>query len=410
MAMQLVVTQEEPALLAGFAARCVRSERLPLFSPLSLQSLASFERHRATVVDVACREPQRGCFSGEEHARQSVALKFGDFVDFFCASHTGAAHWLSAVEGLEFYLCQCPIAVLRPDATCSEPALPRIMDDFVLPEDLSSEALSQVNLWMAARPSRTGLHYDAYRNVLVVLHGRKTVTLYAPSESGNLYPHPVHSKSANHSRVDVSDPDMMAHPKFANAASQRFVVDAGDALFIPEGWWHQVDSDASTIAVNFWFDGLQKHLATQVPKAMAPYCLRVLLQDEVKRGGEQYRTAEHQEREQTLIAASAVGGSVFQSVQRKLAAEYPSEWATLLENASEDFVALLTESWDRAPAVTCDGEECTSTEQLLETLFSALSNEDGERIRGALLNKQSAFETKVCAQVVADTFGLQVLP
>lgn len=86
-----------------------------------------------------------------------------------------------------------------------------------------------MNLWLAARPSRTGLHYDAYRNVLVVLHGRKTVTLYAPAESRNLYPHLVHSKSANHSRVDVSNPELAMYPKFANAVSQRIVVDAGGA-------------------------------------------------------------------------------------------------------------------------------------------------------------------------------------
>lgn len=131
---QLILAQEEPALLAGFAAQCVRQkERLSLFSPLSLRSLASFAHHRATVVDVACREPQHvGCFSGDTHRRQSVALKFGDFVDFFCASHVGAAHWLGAVEELELCLCQCPIAVLRPDVTSSEPVLPRIMDDFVM--------------------------------------------------------------------------------------------------------------------------------------------------------------------------------------------------------------------------------------------------------------------------------------
>jgi hypothetical protein len=28
----------------------------------------------------------------------------------------------------------------------------------------------------------------------------------------------------------------------------------GDALYIPEGWWHQVDSDAHTAAVNFWWE------------------------------------------------------------------------------------------------------------------------------------------------------------
>lgn len=343
------------------------------------------------------------------------------------------------------------------------------------PEAFASEALSQVNLWMAVRPTRTGLHYDAYRNILVVLHGRKTVTLYAPSESGNLYAHPVHSKSANHSRVDVSSPDLEAHPRFASAKSQTIVVNAGgawvwsscevddgcvvvaaddamlasrpcgcsllsDALFIPEGWWHQVDSDAFTIAVNFWFDGLQKQLTTEVPDALTPYCLRVLLQDELKRRSERYlhamqasavgvlqarleqdRHADpevlvqrfrdallHHDRELILIAASAESSSVFQRVQLKLAVRHPSEWCALLENASDDLVALLTESWEHDPVVD-DGVGCKSKEQFLETLFGAFSSEDSDRARAQLLDKKSEFEKKICAHVVADTLGLRVL-
>lgn len=30
-------------------------------------------------------------------------------------------------------------------------------------------------------------------------------------------------------------------------------MQAGDALYIPEGWWHQIDSLAGTIAVNIWW-------------------------------------------------------------------------------------------------------------------------------------------------------------
>ena len=35
----------------------------------------------------------------------------------------------------------------------------------------------------------------------------------------------------------------------------KVTVNAGEALFIPEGWWHQVWSEAGTIAANYWFDG-----------------------------------------------------------------------------------------------------------------------------------------------------------
>lgn len=80
---------------------------------------------------------------------------------------------------------------------------------------------------MSVRASRTSLHYDAYRNVLVVLHGCKKVTLYPPSQSAYLYPYPVYSRSANHSRVNVAEPDLQTHPEFINATAECFEVNAG---------------------------------------------------------------------------------------------------------------------------------------------------------------------------------------
>lgn len=84
------------------------------------------------VVDIACKAANSRFYSGEARSRQNVELKFGDFVSFYQACHAGRSHWLRDVDDLEFYLCQIPIAVYRPDATCSEAVLPRIMDDFTM--------------------------------------------------------------------------------------------------------------------------------------------------------------------------------------------------------------------------------------------------------------------------------------
>ncbi len=66
---------------------------------------------------------------------------------------------------------------------------------------------------------------------------------------------PLGGESANHSAVNFLCPDVApgsAHPLYAGAVSQVVTLRAGDALFLPEGWWHQVDSDGATIAVNYW--------------------------------------------------------------------------------------------------------------------------------------------------------------
>ncbi|KAF1335377.1 Clavaminate synthase-like protein, partial [Globisporangium splendens] len=388
----------------------------------------------SVVVDIACKAPSSTFYSGEERSRQNVELEFGDFVAFYEASHAGRRHWLQDVDDLEFYLCQCPIAVYLPDATCSQPVLPKIMDEFMLPESLAShsESLSQVNLWIAVHSSRTSLHYDAYRNILVVLYGRKVVTLYPPSDTRNLYAYPVHTKSANHSQVDVAQPDLSKHPHFANATSQQYIVNAGDALVIPEGWWHQVDSDAYTIAVNFWFDGVRQQL-TQVP-AMTPYYSRVLLEDLIKQEADAYLKQRRQlaiqqelgqergdfaerilrcqcqaEKESMLIALDALGPHEFRDAQVRLASEYRSEWRVLLENASDDFVAVLTASWEEETGASGSDKNAVATD--LSVLFNVFTDDsDGERLRSQLVQKKESFQHRMCSQVVFSTFGLNLVP
>ena len=53
-------------------------------------------------------------------------------------------------------------------------------------------------------------------------------------------------------------------------------VQAGDVLFIPEGYWHQVDSTAGTIAVNIWFESAISSLI--LDSNMSEFYLTRLLQ------------------------------------------------------------------------------------------------------------------------------------
>lgn len=66
------------------------------------------------------------------------------------------------------------------------------------------------------------------------------------------YAQPLGGESSNHSGVDFVQPDAARHPLFAGAVRQMVPLRAGDALFIPDGWWHQVDSFGITLAVNYW--------------------------------------------------------------------------------------------------------------------------------------------------------------
>ncbi|ETI40538.1 hypothetical protein F441_14014 [Phytophthora nicotianae CJ01A1] len=411
-----MVNVDDAMYLEGFAGQCVELTQVSKFTPGSIHLLTSFATHRDTLVEIACKERLSDCYSGNQKTRQSVELKFGDFVDYYQAAFNRASHWLQTVDDLDFYLAQCSIAVLKPDATCSKASLPNIMDDLRMPTCLQNKPVTQVNLWMAVQSGRTTLHYDAYHNVLVVLYGKKTVTLYPPSETEKLYPFPVHTKSMNHSQVSIVQPNLEKHSRFPEASAQRFEVVAGDALVIPEGWWHQVDSDEFTIAINYWWNGVREQLVAD--KRMVPYYARVMLEELVKQQCESRllalrcssgaNTAHNFVDESSAVAAFlaandqagrervllSLSSKVFVKTQQLLATDHAEDWRSLLSNASVEFVAVLTECWEN------DDLEPS----FLGVLFSALGDVE-ETIKEQLVAKQAQFRQDCATQMYRSLFG-----
>ncbi|KAL0592287.1 hypothetical protein ABG067_000395 [Albugo candida] len=103
-------------------------------------------------------------------------MKFGDYITYYTAKYTNNNHWLCSVSDLEFYLCQCPMFVDEETiekGVSMKTSLPKLMQHFQIPDLLEREKVSQINFWMAAAPSQTNIHYDAYQNILVVLSGKK---------------------------------------------------------------------------------------------------------------------------------------------------------------------------------------------------------------------------------------------
>lgn len=129
------------------------------------------------------------------------------------------------------------------------------MEGVETPSIIPTEQLVAINLWMSIGTSRSSIHYDPYHNLLCVVTGHKTVRLWSPKCSAQLYPKALSGEASNHSDVDFAAPNLSLHPRFQETYSEVQTVDLkpGDVLFIPEGWWHQVDSDSRTMAVNFWW-------------------------------------------------------------------------------------------------------------------------------------------------------------
>ncbi|KAI3971953.1 hypothetical protein MKX01_030154 [Papaver californicum] len=124
--------------------------------------------------------------------------------------------------------------------------------------------------------SQSSTHYDPDHNLLCVVAGCKKVVLWPPSVVSSIYPLPIYCENSNHSCVDLEKPDLSIHSRAQNSMtySQKVTLQAGDALFLPEGWLHQVNSDDVTIAFNFWW---RSSIMSSLPKHMDAYYLRTIL-------------------------------------------------------------------------------------------------------------------------------------
>merc|ERR1719421_2007604 len=100
-----------------------------------------------------------------------------------------------------------------------------------------------VNLWWGAPGHTEPLHSDINDGTLFQLRGRKRIVLFPASEWVNLYPFPTTAEmSWSWSRVNLDKIDTCSFPRIKGALARRmeFVLEEGDALFIPAAWAHEI--------------------------------------------------------------------------------------------------------------------------------------------------------------------------
>ncbi len=115
--------------------------------------------------------------------------------------------------------------------------IPELLDDVAFPEVGLRFSRRFVYTFFGCKGSTTPLHYDIDLGYVLhtAIHGRRRVRLFAPDQSVALHRHPFTVRSY----VNLDQPDFDAHPGLECARGYEVVLEPGQTLLLPSGYWHE---------------------------------------------------------------------------------------------------------------------------------------------------------------------------
>ncbi|MDE8652199.1 DUF6065 family protein [Novosphingobium album (ex Liu et al. 2023)] len=104
-------------------------------------------------------------------------------------------------------------------------------------------------LWIGPAGTFTSMHHDLTNNLVVQVVGRKRVMLAAATESPKMY-NDRHVFSEVADVLAIGD-RLEQYPKLSDVRFHEVVLEPGEAMFIPIGWWHQVEALDFSVTITF---------------------------------------------------------------------------------------------------------------------------------------------------------------
>jgi [protein]-arginine 3-hydroxylase / protease len=144
--------------------------------------------------------------------------------------------------------------------------LPQLRDDIgslkpymglhpLLPDPIQQRCMLEPVFWMGPAHSVSHFHFDRAHNFFVQIFGKKRWLLVPPEDSDEMYfPCAEFTSGLMHfSPVKADAPDLKRFPRFARARVTELIVEPGEVLWVPAGWWHYVESLDVSISFNFFW-------------------------------------------------------------------------------------------------------------------------------------------------------------
>lgn len=224
-------------------------------------------------------------------------MKFGEFlgkyIDPLPLSSATAAH--AAGEAQAASPLPTPTAYLAQHQLLSQ--LPHLRRDILIPDLCYTAAPTHptdssqdqpeleepmLNAWFGPPGTITPLHTDPYHNLLVQVVGRKYVRLYSPHQTGRMRARGKEGgvemgntslwdvgilegwderlDTESEGKVEGEGDEVSAQTEIAEKESFKeipyldCILEPGDTLYIPIGWWHYVRGLSVSFSVSIWWN------------------------------------------------------------------------------------------------------------------------------------------------------------
>jgi Cupin-like domain len=126
--------------------------------------------------------------------------------------------------------------------------IPELVDDIIFPSLIDGISRNFVFMFFGCKGSVTQMHFDI--DMSHVLHtpiyGKKTVYLFPYDQGKNLHRYPFTCRSY----VDVEQPDFKRFPGLKKVKGYKAILEPGETLYIPSGYWHHFVYDEPGYSVS----------------------------------------------------------------------------------------------------------------------------------------------------------------
>lgn len=126
--------------------------------------------------------------------------------------------------------------------------IPELVNDIVFPNLVDGLSKQFIFMFFGCKDSVTQMHFDIDMSHVfhTAIFGRKTISLFPFEQGKNLYRYPLTCRSY----VDIHRPDFEQYPGLKNLKGYQVVLEPGETLYIPSGYWHHLIYEEASCAIS----------------------------------------------------------------------------------------------------------------------------------------------------------------